>query len=186
MDNRLQQIAAALGITLPGAYARFLETEQLHESRLVTDLVNLYGTDDLLTRNNDYEVQRYLPGYLSIADDSGGRGIFLDTTRPTLTVYTTGYGALDPECMDVLSDDFLQWTEQGYSLDVIREAPAFTTARHSEKNLLRNEWIRLHQAVSGLEAEKSRLDLKTYLLQKRRLQQEIQNFETRNAGKPYR
>lgn len=186
MVNHLQQIATALGITLPGAYARFLETEQLRESRLVTDLVNLYGTDDLVTRNNDYQVQQYLPGYLSIADDSGGCGIFLDTTQPTLIVYTTGYGALDPECMDVLSDDFLQWAQQGYSLEVLREAPAFITARHSEKNLLRNEWIRLHQALSGLEAEKSGLDLKTYLLQKRRLQQEIQDFETRNAGKSYR
>lgn len=180
MDNTLSHIATALGITLPGAYARFLETEQLRESRLVTDLVNLYGTDDLVARNEDYQVQQYLPGYISIADDSGGCGIFLDTTRPTLTVYTTGYGALDPECMDVLSDDFLQWAEQGYSLDVLREAPAFTAARHSEKNLLRNEWIRLHQALSALEAEKPRMDLKTYLLQKRQLQKDIQDFETRN------
>lgn len=109
MVNRFQQIATALGITLPGAYARFIETEQLQESRLVTDLVNLYGTDDLVTRNNDYQVQHYLPGYLSIADDSGGCGIFLNTTETTLTVYTTGYGALDLACMDVLSDDFLQW-----------------------------------------------------------------------------
>ncbi|NML41839.1 hypothetical protein HHL17_31940 [Chitinophaga sp. G-6-1-13] len=183
MDKILSRITTALGITLPGAYARFLETEQLQESRLVTDLVNLYGTDDLVTRNEDYQVQRYLPGYLSIADDSGGRGIFLHTTQPTLTVYITGYGALDPECMDVLSDDFLQWAQQGYSLEVLREAPAFIAARHSEKNLLRNEWIKLHQALSALEAEKSQMDLKTYLLQKRRLQQEIQDFETRNAGK---
>ncbi|QJB33206.1 hypothetical protein HF329_18545 [Chitinophaga oryzae] len=186
MDNRLQQIATALGITLPGAYARFLETEQLQESRLVTDLVNLYGTEDLVARNYDYQVQQYLPGYLSIADDSGGCGIFLNTTETTLTVYTTGYGALDPGCMDVLSDDFLQWAQQGYSLEVLREAPAFIAARHAEKNLLRNEWIRLHQALSRLETEKPLLDLKTYLLQKRRLQQEIEDFETRNAGKSYR
>ncbi|WP_343743761.1 hypothetical protein [Chitinophaga sp.] len=183
MDNILSQITTALGIPLPGAYARFLETEQLRESRLVTDLVNLYGTNDIVTRNQDYEVQRYLPGYLSIADDSGGCGIFLNTTQPSLTVYITGYGALDPGCMDVLSDDFLQWAQQGYSLEVLREAPAFIAARQSPENLLRNERIKLHQALSALEAEKSRMDLKTYLLRKRQLQQEIQDFDARN-GKP--
>ncbi|MBC9932355.1 SMI1/KNR4 family protein [Chitinophaga qingshengii] len=177
MDNHLQDISTALGITLPGAYARFLETAQLRESRLVTDLVNLYGTNDLITRNQDYQVQKYLPGYLSIGDDSGGRGILLNTTATTPTLYITGYGALDPDCLDVLSDDFLRWAAQGYSLEIIREAPAFIAARNSPAAQLRNALAQLYKALSNLEAAKSGMDLKTYLLQKRRLQQEIQHLE---------
>lgn len=186
MDKRLKHIETALGITLPGAYVRFLETQQSSESLLVTDLVTLYGTDDLIERNQTYSVQRYLPTYISIGDDSGGSGIFLDTTSGQPTVYTTGYGALDPDCMEVLSDDFTDWTLQGYSLDIIREAPAVIAFRESETYRLRSAWMALHKALSALETERPQIDLKTYLRRKRDLQKEIQDFEIQHAGKHYR
>ncbi|RBL88829.1 SMI1/KNR4 family protein [Chitinophaga flava] len=186
MDKQLKHIETALGITLPGAYIRFLETQQSSESLLVTDLVTLYGTDDLIERNQTYAVQQYLPSYISIGDDSGGQGIFLDTSSTQATVYTTGYGALDPDCMEVLNDDFTEWTRQGYSLNIIRESPGVLAFRETETFRLRSSWMALHKALSVLETERPQIDLKTYLRRKRDLQKEMQDFEVKHAGKRYR
>ncbi|MCW3467339.1 SMI1/KNR4 family protein [Chitinophaga nivalis] len=186
-NNPLQIIEQALGITLPGAYVTFLRQQQLmEEGRLMTDLVYLYGLAELAGQNTLYEVQHYLPGYLTIGDDSGGQAICLHCAATDSTVYITGHGALDTGSLQVLSDNFSDWVAQGYSLDVIRESPDILAFRQSDTWQLRAAWQALHLALKKLEAEKSKgMDLKTYLLQKRQLQQEIVTFETLHAGKKY-
>jgi hypothetical protein len=187
MNNSIADIEKALGIVLPGAYRNFLLQEQLTGERMVTGLVLLYGTDMLVTFNTMYEVQRYLPAYITIGDDSGGRAICLHCNDSDENVYITGHGALDTGSMEVLSTDFNTWVQQGYSLDIIREAPDTVAFHATETWQLRAAWQALHLAVKELEVKKTTgMDLKTYLTQKRVLQQQIKDFEVLHAGKKYR
>ncbi|HVI47653.1 MAG TPA: SMI1/KNR4 family protein [Chitinophaga sp.] len=186
-NNDIENIEKALGVKLPGAYTAFLLEQQLKTSRLFTDLILLYGTDELEEQNKLYEVQHYLPAYLTIGDDSGGQAILLHTTGEDQTVYITGHGALDEGSMAVLSNDFISWVRGGYSADIIRESPDVTAFQSSETFQLRKEYYALHRTIKQLEEEKQQgLDLKTYILRKRVLHQQIQEFETLHAGKNYR
>lgn len=187
MNNNIADIEKALGIRLPGAYHSFLLQEQFTGERLVNDLLLLYGTDILEERNNSYQVQKYLPGYISIGDDSGGKAILLHAGAPDENVYMTGYGALDTGSLEVLATDFNTWVQQGFPLEAIREAPDVIAFRASDTFHLRTAWQEIHRALTQLEAEKAKgMELKNYLTQKRILQQQLKDFELQHAGKNYR
>lgn len=186
-NNSLIQLEQALGLILPGAYRDFLAQPALREDYPATDLVLLYGADTLLQRNADYQVQHYLPAWVSIGDNSGGSAICLHCQPDDPAVYLTGYGALDTGSMEVISPDFNTWIKEGFSLDVIREAPDVVAFRSSETYQLRGAYMALHRALTALEAAKAAgLDLKSYMQQKRTLQQQLKDFETLHAGKKYR
>ena len=44
------------------------------------DGLTIYAPDQIAERNEIYEVAIYLPGHLMIGDDSGGRGVLLDSS----------------------------------------------------------------------------------------------------------
>ncbi len=185
-DNKqITAIEKALGLVLPGAYLDYLQ-QHLAEDKPVTDLILLYGTGTLVQRNNDYEVQRYLPSWISIGDDGGGRAICLHCNPNDPAVYITGYGALDTGSMEVLSTGFEAWVKDGFTLDIIREAPDVIAFRSSETFQLRSAWMELHRALTRLESAKATMDLKSYIQQKRLLQQQLKDFEQQHAGKNYR
>lgn len=187
MHNNINDIEKALGVVLPGAYRHFLLQEQLTADRIVNDLLLLYGTDNLSERNTTFEVQKYLPGYISIGDDSGGKAICLHCNDNDEKVYFTGYGALDTGSMEVLSDSFTTWIQNDCSSDIILEAPDVLAFRASDTYQLRITYQEMHRALTQLEAAKAAgMDLKTYLTQKRVLQQQIKDFEIQHAGKKYR
>lgn len=187
MDNNIADIENALGIVLPGAYRSFLLQEHFTGDLLVNDQLLLYGTGIIAERNTTYQVQQYLPAYISIGDDSGGSAILLHCHDNDENVYITGYGALDPGSMEVLATDFNTWIQAGFPLHIIREAPDTIAFRASETYQLRQVYQQLHRALTQLEAEKAKgMDLKTYITQKRILQQQIKDFEIQHTGKNYR
>lgn len=187
MHNNINDIEKALGVVLPGAYRNFLLQAQLTADGVVRDLLHLYGTGNLLERNTTYEVQKYLPAYISIGDDSGGQAICLHCNDHDEKVYLTGYGALDTGSMAILSDSFTDWIQNGCSLDIIRESPDVVAFHASDTYQLRKTYQELHQALAILEAAKAAgMELKIYLTQKRALQQKIKDFEIQHAGKNYR
>lgn len=187
MENNINDIEKALGIRLPGAYRHFLLRAQLTGDGVVGGYLHLYGTGNLLERNTTYEVQKYLPDYISIGDDNGGQAICLHCNDHDETVYLTGYGALDTGSMAVLSDNFTDWIQNRCSLDIIRESPDMLAFRASETYQLRIAYQELHRALTQLETAKATgMDLKTYLTQKRALQQQLKDFEGQHAGKKYR
>jgi hypothetical protein len=186
MHNNINDIEKALGVLLPGAYRQFLLQEQLTVD-VIGNFLLLYGTNSLLERNTTYEVQKYLPAYISIGDDNGGQAICLHCNDHDEKVYLTGYGALDTGSMAVLSDSFTDWIQNGCSLDIIRESPDVLAFRASDTYQLRITYQEMHRALTQLEAAKAAgMDLKTYLTQKRVLQQQLKDFEIQHAGKKYR
>jgi hypothetical protein len=71
----------------------------------------LYGQDDLIGRNDTFEVARYLPGYLLIGDDSGGRGVFVHYVLPAYPVYICDLGVLAEEELVPLAPTLHHWVE---------------------------------------------------------------------------
>jgi hypothetical protein len=76
----------------------------------------LYGLDDVEERNATFEVADYLPGYLLIGDDSGGRGILVALTSTAHPVYACGLGAMNEEDVVPLADSLQAWAQEGCPL----------------------------------------------------------------------
>ena len=76
----------------------------------------LYGREDLAERNTTFEVANYVPGYLLVGDDSGGRGVLVSCAQPAHPVHICGLGALALEELTPLSDSLRLWAESGCPL----------------------------------------------------------------------
>jgi hypothetical protein len=87
----VRDAAAALPFRLPDDYARFLT---LSNGLYSGDRLVLLELEDLAGRNQDYEIQRWLPGHVMIGDDSGGTAILMAETGAE--IFESGMGDLDP------------------------------------------------------------------------------------------
>ncbi|WP_051304967.1 hypothetical protein [Chitinilyticum litopenaei] len=73
----------------------------------------LYHLDDLIERNDTFEISQYLPGYLLIGDDSGGRGILASCEHPGHPVYICSLGSLAKNDFVLLAATLQQWQASG-------------------------------------------------------------------------
>lgn len=83
---------ARLAFRLPPDYAALL---RLSNGLSTQGCLMLLELDAIGPRNADYEVQIYLPDYVMIGDDSGGRALLMRADAPT--VYEVGMGSLEED-----------------------------------------------------------------------------------------
>lgn len=74
--------------------------------------IAIYSIDDLIERNTTFEVLEYLPGFLLIGDDSGGKGILLSTDPKNKVVYLSGLGDLSVSGLKKESESFALWIQK--------------------------------------------------------------------------
>lgn len=97
-----------LGVTLPDGYVSLLmETNGFALNNGVT----VYPAEDVLERNETFEVREYAPGFLAIGDDSGGLSILVDLA--TQEVFSVDQGSMDPDDMEHLADSIQAWVSGG-------------------------------------------------------------------------
>ncbi|SHG45491.1 SMI1/KNR4 family protein [Massilia sp. CF038] len=96
---------------LPIQYRQLLLTANgmIFENGLV-----LYSTDDVVERNETFEVGTYAPGYLAVGDDSGGKAVMI--AIETQGVFMVGMGSMDPDDMIQISDCLESWVTDGFPM----------------------------------------------------------------------
>ena len=80
------------------------------------DSVWLYSIDDLLERNQTYEVLSYCPGWLTVGDDGGGRALMASLDPRIAEVFIVDHGCMATECFEPLADDLRHWIASGCPL----------------------------------------------------------------------
>lgn len=84
-EDALHQLAAWAACDLPAAYLDFLRaTDGGETGGLGAGYFRLWGTEDVLSNNEGYDVQAHLPGFVGIGDDGG----------PTMLLLEVGSGAV--------------------------------------------------------------------------------------------
>ena len=119
-EEAIVQAQEALGCSFPNMYIDLLRCSNGFS---VPDVVSLivYGTGDsriadICERNTTFVVSDYLPEWLLIGDDGGGRGIFLDHTDQEGAVYIVGLGCMHPSDAILLAANLAEWVAQGFPL----------------------------------------------------------------------
>lgn len=89
--NTIQEIMRSNNFTIPNSYVAFLLISNgLHAEHFV-----LLEVEEIFQRNQDYEINLYLPEYIMIGDDNGGVAILMESK--TGNIYANGLGSLLPE-----------------------------------------------------------------------------------------
>lgn len=87
-------------------YSDFLAAHP--DSASIGDFVVLYGQTDLTERNETFEVQSYLPGWVAIGDDGGGTAILLQLNGSP-SVFRCGHGAIGSADPERFAESFGAW-----------------------------------------------------------------------------
>jgi len=117
-------LQVALGYNLPTAYLRLLaETNGaewgVHDGNSGECLV-LWQVNEIVTMNQGYQIQRWLPDVLAVGSDGGGDAVVLD--RSSLShpdvwpVARVGFGDLEADGMILQAHSFADWASNEFRL----------------------------------------------------------------------
>lgn len=87
----IDKLQSQLGYELPGEYKRLLLSLKSEQR---TDGLTIYPLEDVVERNETFDVTSYWPEFLLIGDDSGGTGILITTDSADPPVFYSGLGDL--------------------------------------------------------------------------------------------
>jgi len=102
-DRELDQKASEIKFDIPLPYLQFL---RLSNGLYSGEELVLLEIEEIEVRNNDYEVQEYLPGYVMVGDNSGGIALVMNSDEDF--VYEVDMGSMDVESMKKSADSLHQ------------------------------------------------------------------------------
>jgi SMI1 / KNR4 family (SUKH-1) len=183
IQTKISTFESAFGKALPQFYIDFLTQNNLENDKLFNDLTLLYGIDDLL--EVQALMQQYLPNYLKIGNDSGDYGIFISLNKANDGfIYITEMGDLDEASLEKLADNFADWAKKDFDTEIFLE-----NLYHKQDQFKRSQinapLLELKDKISDLNKQlnvlshqksKGKLDLKSYLLQKKEIEANKENL----------
>ncbi|MBP0610844.1 MULTISPECIES: SMI1/KNR4 family protein [Burkholderia] len=97
-SSQIHDAETKIGLSFPKEYVDLLQiTNGLNSMGCLA----LHEIEILPERNVDYEVQKYLPGYFMIGDDSGGQAILINSSGE---VFEVGMGVMNPKFLERSAD----------------------------------------------------------------------------------
>jgi hypothetical protein len=117
MSVAIEAIESHFGRRVPAAYAPHLSTrpEMLRDDGLL-----LYGTENIVERNDTMGVQQYVTHFLAVGDDSGGRLVVVRFDDPSARPFLIDAGALvpnmPPSVLRPLSASWAEWERSDFPL----------------------------------------------------------------------
>lgn len=78
----------------------------------------LYDIDEILERNETWEVRKYAPGYIAIGDDGGGNVLLMKEEKSAYKVVMVDGGYMNPlDNPKIITNDFDKWISEGANVD---------------------------------------------------------------------
>lgn len=77
-ENGLPAIETKLGKTLPADYKELLEISNGGEGSLGKEYLMIWAVEELVEYNQQYEVEKYAPGWLVFGSNGGGEAYAFD------------------------------------------------------------------------------------------------------------
>ncbi|MEY2372507.1 SMI1/KNR4 family protein [Lysinibacillus capsici] len=109
-DHQIVHIENRLNCQLPRAYTLVLKESN---GSSFTNGVFIYGTEEVLERNETWEVEEYAKGYIAIGDDSGGMVFLMDIKAEDSRVLAVDSGDMNPKHATLITYDLCKWLQAG-------------------------------------------------------------------------
>jgi len=111
-----EKIAAALS-QFPKAPVDLVAIWRQCDGFLLHDGLKLYSTDEIVERNETYQLEENARHFALIGDDSGGRAILLQSALPNSPVYICDMGFLDADYFALIGSNIFEWIQNGCPVD---------------------------------------------------------------------
>ncbi len=117
-EGSIRDVEQSLGLAFPDEYVALMRCTDGLEPTINADqyAIGLFHVRELVEYQEAYEVAEYLPGYLFIGLDGGGRGLFLKCACNRSPVLICGTGALDPSELREVAHDLDSWIRNSFDL----------------------------------------------------------------------
>ncbi|MBM7662804.1 hypothetical protein JOC85_003615 [Bacillus mesophilus] len=113
-DIEILKVENEMNAKLPNSYKDLLKTS----NGLSTDEgVVIYGTEDIVERNETWETEVYAQGYIAIGDDSGGKVFLMYQGDGDNSVLIVDSGDMTIEHSDIVTSDITQWIKSGFLIE---------------------------------------------------------------------
>ncbi|PED05080.1 SMI1/KNR4 family protein [Bacillus pseudomycoides] len=109
-DIEMQKLEELMKIELPNVYKDLL---RYTNGFSIGGGLTIYGTEDIVERNETWEVTEYASGYVSIGDDGSGNVFFMLQGVDVKEVLVVDSGDMDPNHATVIALDFSDWVNAG-------------------------------------------------------------------------
>lgn len=73
----------------------------------------IYGTEDIVERNETWEVDEYASGFIAIGDDGGGNVFLMLQDADEKEVFVIDSGDMNPSHANLVTSDFTKWVNSG-------------------------------------------------------------------------
>lgn len=133
-------------MNLPDHWANFMKVfSKKFKDDIVYDTVRVFRTEEeIQERYETYDFEEFLPGYIPVADDSGGQVAVISENSNDTKVYLTSYGVLQENYFEILDRDLLHWMQRRFPFN--REQRRTSDA---EIELKKEENTALSQKISS-------------------------------------
>ncbi|ENQ3108578.1 SMI1-KNR4 cell-wall [Bacillus sp. 491mf] len=109
-DIEIQELEDLMKMEFPNAYKDLL---RYTNGFSIGGGLTIYGTEDILERNETWEVTEYASGYVSIGDDGSGNVFLMLQSADVKEVLVVDSGDMDPNHATVITLDFSDWVNAG-------------------------------------------------------------------------
>ena len=84
------------------------------------DGIGIYGTDEIVERNETFEVSEYAKGYVAIGDDGGDNVFLMKCNKDSKEVISVDCGYMNPnDGAGLITNDINKWIEDGCKVELI-------------------------------------------------------------------
>jgi cell wall assembly regulator SMI1 len=108
--EKILRLEKSLGFSLPPDYKAFLSVS---DGMSIDGGVLVYGSEDLVERNETLEVLKYTPGYVAIGDSGEGSVFLMQLESEDRSVYAVDIGVMDVDFFKKIGNTVEEWMEGG-------------------------------------------------------------------------
>ena len=120
-DIEIQEIEDVMKVELPNVHKDLLK--YTNGFSIGGGLI-IYGTDDIIERNETWEVTEYANGYVAIGDDGSGNVFLMSQGADVRAVRAVDSGDMNLNHATVVTLDFIDWVNTGclnQKIQIIKE-----------------------------------------------------------------
>ncbi|MGE8005597.1 SMI1/KNR4 family protein [Lysinibacillus sp. NPDC093216] len=109
-EKEIGSLEDKMNIRLPVPYRSLLKNANGFS---IAGGVLIYGTEDLIERNETWEVNEYAKGYVAIGDDGGGNVFLMELNAKESKIFVLDCGDMNTQNATIIPLDFNSWIGSG-------------------------------------------------------------------------
>ncbi|MBO9128412.1 SMI1/KNR4 family protein [Bacillus sp. 165] len=113
-ENEILKVENEMIAKLPNSYKDLLKTSNGLSSE---EGVRIYGTEDIIERNEIWQTQIYAKGYIAIGDDGGGQVFLMFQGDDEKEVLIVDAGDMTPEHSVLVTSNLTLWVNNGFKIN---------------------------------------------------------------------